>query len=230
MYDSGNIDNRILEFFNGSNSDFIDVVMLTLTSGVLWIPLYVVLLYVVIKNSDTMSQIMLVVGCALLCVAVTAGVGELVVKPLVARPRPCNEPLLGFEIDLVNGMRPKSFSFFSSHAANTFGLATFFSCLVRSRLLAASLITWSLVNCWTRLYLGVHYPSDIICGLLFGALTGLSVYTLYRRLYRRMFIGRTSCRTDGYTESGYAKSDVDMVITVFAFISCYVLIKALIQQ
>ncbi len=224
-----NIDNRLLEFFNGSALSIIDTLAVTLTSGVLWIPLYMSLLYVVIKNNDTMSQILLSVGCALLCVMITACVGELIVKPLVGRLRPCNDPLVRLDIDIVRGVCPKSFSFFSSHAANTFGLAIFFSCLVRSRLLTYALVAWSFVNCWTRLYLGVHYFSDVICGLLFGGLTGYFIYLLYRRAYLRMS-ARTSCGcAGGYTSSGYAVTDVDLIINVLAFTLCFSVIRALMQ-
>lgn len=229
MQELCNIDIRLLELFNGSDFGFIDTLAVTLTSGVLWIPLYVSLLYVVIRNNDTMSQIVLSVGCALLCVMITACVGELVVKPLAGRMRPCNDPLVKLGIDVVRGVCPKSFSFFSSHAANTFGLAVFFSCLVRSRMLTIALVSWSLVNCWTRLYLGVHYPSDVVCGLLFGCFTGIFAYFLYRRLCMRMSVRTSSDSGQGYTSSGYAVTDVDIIINVLTFTLCFGVIRALIQ-
>ena len=229
MYNICDIDLKILSIFNGSGSDFIDAVSLTLTSGVIWIPLYVALLYVIIKNSDTMLQIALTTGCALLCVAITSGVSELLVKPLVARLRPCNDPMIKLGINVIAGTCPKGYSFFSSHAANTFGLATYFSCLFRSRLLTVSLVLWSLVNCWTRLYLGVHYPSDIVCGLLFGALIGFSAYLFYRKIYLRMFT-RHVAYSSRYTKSGYYVADIDIIMNVLAFILCFVLIKAMIVQ
>jgi len=230
MHWLGDIDKSILLFFNGSGSGFIDVVAVTLTSGVLWIPLYIVLLYIVIKNNDTMPQVMLAVGGALLCVAVTAGFTELLVKPLVGRLRPCSDPCVKYSLDLVHGTCLKSFSFFSAHAANTFGIAVYFSCLVRSRLLSFVLIVWSLVNCWTRLYLGVHYPSDIVCGLIFGALAGFSAYCFYRRLYLRIAPVAVHRPSKRHTSSGYAVSDIDIVLNVFAFILFYVTVKAMILQ
>lgn len=224
------IDLKVLSIFNGSGFGFIDAVAVTLTSGVMWIPLYVVLLYVIIKNSDTMLQIALAAGFALLCIAITAGVSELLVKPLVARLRPCNDPMVKCCIDVVAGACPKSYSFFSSHAANTFGLAVYFSCLFRSRLLTVSLISWSLVNCWTRLYLGVHYPSDIVCGLLFGALAGFVVYSFYRKVCLSMLSRSVADSPARYTKTGCYVSDIDVIMNVFAFILCFVLIKAMIVQ
>lgn len=229
MFGFYDIDNRILDFFNGSDMCFVDTVSVTLTSGVLWIPLYLSLLYVVIKNSDTMSQIMLTTGCALLCVVVTAGVNELLVKTLVERLRPCNDPAVKLSIDVVRGVCPKGFSFFSSHAANTFGVAVFFSFLVRSRLLTLALVLWSIINCWTRMYLGVHYPSDVLCGMLFGGMVGVIVYFFYRKYSLRMSVRASIGGSSEYTRGGYAVADVDIIMNVFAFTLFYVVIKALIQ-
>lgn len=86
-----NIDIALLEFLNGSASSFLDALMLTLTSGYTWIPLYVALLYLVINNSETMSHIILVVGCVLLCVVLSGGICDYIVKPLVGRIRPIND-------------------------------------------------------------------------------------------------------------------------------------------
>ena len=82
-------------------------------------------------------------------------------------------------VKVVDGYRGGNYGFFSAHAANTFSLAVFFSLLARNRLLTCFLVGWSLVNCWTRMYLGVHYPGDILAGLLWGALVGVAVYRMY---------------------------------------------------
>ena len=95
------IDRYILGLLNGSDSIFLDGVVTTLTSGFSWIPLYVALFYIVIKNNDTMEQIGLTVGCALLCVLLADGLADGIVKPLVARPRPLNDPFIRHTIDVV---------------------------------------------------------------------------------------------------------------------------------
>ena len=78
-------DRSLLLALNGSDSLFLDGWMALLTSGFTWIPLYVALLYLVIKNNETMAQILLIVGCSLLCVAMADGVADFVAKPLVGR-------------------------------------------------------------------------------------------------------------------------------------------------
>ena len=169
------LDQNILSFFNGSSSLFVDNLALILTSGLTWIPLYLSLLYVVIKNNETMKQIMLIIGCVCLCILLSDGIADFIVKPLVARPRPSNDPLLKYTIDVVNGLRGTQYSFFSAHASNTFCIAVFFSLLIRKRNFVIAMVAWSLINCWTRMYLGLHYPSDIFVGLLWGGGVGVFV-------------------------------------------------------
>ena len=101
---------------------------------------------------------------------------------MVARWRPTHDPEIGSLIDTVNGYRGGNYGFFSAHAANTFSLAVFFSLLMRHRLFVCFMVGWSLTNCYTRLYLGVHYPGDITVGLLWGGFVGWLVYRLYCRV------------------------------------------------
>ena len=123
------IDKQWLLALNGSDSLFLDSVVKTLTTATTWIPLYVALLYVVIKNSDNVRKVILIIVCALLCVFLAGSIDDMLVKPLVARWRPARDPQIGIFIDIVNGYRGGRFGFFSAHASNTFSLAIFFSLL-----------------------------------------------------------------------------------------------------
>ena len=173
-----NADLALLHFFNGSGNMLLDQIVWLLSSGLTWVPLYLALFYIVMRNNETMSQIGLVVVMAILCIFFSDGLVDGIIKPLVARWRPSNDPVIKYTIEVVNNMRLKDFSFCSAHAANTMSLAVFFSLLIRSRLMTFTLVFWSLLNCWTRLYLGVHYPSDILCGLVLGVVVGILVYLL----------------------------------------------------
>ncbi len=219
-------DRYLLAFFNGSDSLLLDNLAVILTSGLTWIPLYLSLLYVVIKNNETMRQIMLVIGCALLCIVLSDGVADFIVKPLVGRLRPTYDPLIKYSIDIVNGIRGNQFSFFSSHASNTFCIAMFFSLLIRNRTFVVTMVLWSLVNCWTRLYLGLHYPSDIIVGLLWGAIVGIAVYFLYYKVYVRISSG-VNYISSKYTSTGYSHEDINIVMLVLVLTLIYVVIRAL---
>ena len=221
-----NIDFQVLQWFNGSNNVILDQLALVLTSGFTWIPLYVVLFIVVMRNNETMMQIGLVVGAALLCILFADGFSDGIIKPLAERWRPSNDPLVKYSVQVVDNLRMKDYSFCSAHAANTMSIAVFFSLLVRSRMLTITMIVWSLVNCWTRLYLGVHYPLDIATGLLLGSVVGFLVYLLYHRMYRRIS-PEIKYISNQYTSTGYDRDDIDMIMTVLMLVLVYVVIRAL---
>ncbi len=175
-------DKHLLLMLNGSESAFLDWVVMTLTDAKTWIPLYLSLLYVVIKTNRNTRAVLLIMAAAGLCVLLAGTIDDEIVKPLVARWRPTHDPQIGSLVDVVDGYRGGNYGFFSAHASNTFSIALFFSLLMRQRLLTIGLVLWSLTNCWTRMYLGVHYPGDITVGLLWGALVGYTVYRLYCRV------------------------------------------------
>lgn len=219
-------DRNLLSFLNGSNSLFSDSWMLVLTSGFTWIPLYFSLLYLVVKNNETMAQILLIIGCSALCVALADGMADFVAKPLVERWRPSNDPIFRYAVNVVDGMRGTDYGFFSAHAANTFSIAVFFCWLVRSRILSVAMVLWSFVNCYTRMYLGLHYPTDIFVGLLWGFVVGTAVYYLYYRIYSKIS-PRNNYVSSQYTSSGYNLEDVDIVMLVMVLTFCYTVIRAL---
>ncbi len=173
------LDKQLLLAVNGSDSTFLDSIIMTLTTAQTWIPLYIVLLVIVLLNNKGFREVFLIIAAAGLCVLFAGAVDDEIVKPLVARWRPTHDPEIGSLVDTVNGYRGGNYGFFSAHAANTFSIAMFFSLLIRQRLVTIFLIGWSLVNCYTRLYLGVHYPGDITVGLLWGGLVGFCVYRFF---------------------------------------------------
>jgi len=206
-------DKQLLLMVNGSDSLFLDSLVMMLTDARTWIPLYVGLLFLVWRNNRTPREIFYVVAAAGLCVLFAGAVDDEIVKPLVARWRPTHDPEIGHLVDVVNGYRGGNYGFFSAHAANTFSIALFFSLLVRNRLLTVFLVCWSLTNCWTRLYLGVHYPGDITVGLLWGSLVGYGVYRLYCRLT---------------TPAQYASRDVLVPVAILFLTLLVVFIRAAI--
>jgi undecaprenyl-diphosphatase len=211
------IDQSLLLWFNGSDSLFLDRFMEMLTWGFTWTPLYLALFYLVVKNNETMAQIALTMGCAALCIILADGVADGIVKPLVGRPRPAMDPYIKYMVHVVDNYRGSGFSFFSAHAANTMSLAVFFSLLVRNRLFNTVMVLWSLLNCWTRLYLGMHYPSDILCGLLWGAISGVISYWVFYKIYFKVS-PKINYISSQYTRTGYAIIDIDVVMLVVAAI------------
>jgi undecaprenyl-diphosphatase len=176
------LDKEWLLAVNGSDSLFLDRVAHVLTTALTWLPLYLSLLYIVIRNNENFRKVLCVLAGAGLCVLLAGSVDDLIVKPTVARWRPTHDPEIGLLVDIVDGYRGGKYGFFSAHAANTFSIAIFFSLLMRQRMLTFFLVGYSLVNCYTRLYLGVHYPGDITVGLLWGGFVGWFVHWLYCRI------------------------------------------------
>lgn len=218
-------DKTLLMVFNGSHCPFVDRLAVTLTCGYMWIPLYIALLLLVINNHKTVFQILLVIGMALLAIVLSEGMADLIVKPLVARLRPIHDTLMQDSVQVVNNYRAEGYSFFSAHASNTMAVAVFFSLLVKDRLFAYTLIVWALVNCWTRLYLGVHYPSDIIVGVVWGSVSGLFAYTIYKKVKDT----RLLCVSDDapITDMAYRRSDINRVICVMALLVIFAIIFSL---
>lgn len=222
------MDKQLLLAINGSDSLFVDYLAKTLTTAATWIPLYVSLFYVVVKNNDNFRRIICILACAGLCVLFAGTVDDLLVKPLVARLRPTHDFQIGMLVDTVDGYRGGKYGFFSAHAANTFSIAIFFSLLMRSRLVTLLLVGWSLTNCWTRLYLGVHYPLDILCGLLWGGSVGTGIYFLYRYVDRRLLHSENDYVSSKYTSSGYRYSDIYIVALVLSLTLIYCILRSLI--
>ena len=222
------MDKQLLLVINGSDSLFVDYLAKTLTTAATWIPLYVSLFYVVVKNNDNFRRIICILACAGLCVLFAGTVDDLLVKPLVARLRPTHDFQIGMLVDTVDGYRGGKYGFFSAHAANTLSIAVFFSLLMRSRLVTLLLVGWSLTNCWTRLYLGVHYPLDILCGLLWGGSVGTGIYFLYRYVDRRLLHSENDYVSSKYTSSGYRYSDIYIVALVLSLTLIYCILRSLI--
>ena len=219
------VDKQLLLWFNGSQSLFLDSLVRTLTHATTWVPLYISLFWLVVKNNERMQKILFILAAAGLCVLIAGTVDDTIVKPSIARWRPTHDPQIGLLVDIVDGYRGGRYGFFSAHASNTFSITIFFWWLVRSRLLTTSMVIWSLTNCWTRLYLGVHYPGDILVGLMWGGLTGSFVFWIYRIVTRRYQSGMNFTSTH-YTTTGFLRKDIDIPVSVLVFTLIFALFKA----
>lgn len=218
-------DKQLLLWFNGSDSLFLDGMAKTLTTASTWIPMYLALFLMVLKNNDNIRQVLLILAAVGLCVFFAGSLNDLFVKTEVARWRPARDTEIAMLVDVVNDYRGGNYGFFSSHAANTFSIAIFFSLLVRSHVLTFFLILWSLVNCWTRMYLGVHYPIDIMCGLVWGGAVGTAIWYLHYRI--KKYMGKNlGFISSQYTVTGYQLSDVNIIITIMSLTIVYSIIKS----
>lgn len=221
------MDIDILFFLNSNGNLFLDEFVKTISFGPTWTILYITLCILIIRNNKTMSQILLIFCCGLLGLAMAGGFSDLVIKPMTERLRPCNDPMIRYSLHLVEGVFVSGYSFYSCHSANTFSLAMFFSLLTRSGLLSGTLFLWALLNAWSRLYLGVHFPSDVFVGITWGLIVGCIVYVIYLKLFCRIYHHGSYVSTK-YTRTGYSYIDIDVCVSVVILTILYAIIKSLI--
>lgn len=222
------MDMFFLELLNGSNSLFLDRFAVAFTTGYTWIPFYVSLAVLVVKNNKTVGQILLIFACVFLGVLASGILSDYIVKPHFMRVRPCYDPAIKHMVHTVAAYSANGYSFFSSHAANTMMLATFVTLLVRGKILSPMLIVWSLVNCWTRLYLGVHWFTDVLVGLVWGMVVGTLAYILYYKVYYKV-APHVKFISSRYTRTGYDKNDLDICISVLMLTIIYCFVRVAIN-
>lgn len=205
------LDRHITLALNGSESLYADNIMMLITSTLTWIPVALVMIYIIIRNNE-LPQLLTIIAGLVLCVVISNGLSE-ICKAVFERPRPSNDPLLMYAVKVVNGYRESRFGFFSAHSANTMSVAVFLSLLFKKTRATMLIILWSLLNAWSRIYLGVHYFGDVITGLLVGLLVGIFLYAVNRRISRRF--GNSMRRISSeYTRGGYLTADVDALLFV----------------
>ena len=204
-------DKPIMGLLQGSDSLFFDRVIYTLTLPWTWIPLYVMLIVLIIKNNETTKQIALLLFFAILSVVCADVLIDNVAKPLFMRWRPARDPFIKYTVDVVNEYRGGKFGFFSAHAANTMSVAVFFALVVKSRIFSLVVILWSLLNGYTRIYLGVHYPSDVLTGWIWGMVIAFVCYYGFDYINRRITTKRNYISSQ-FTKTGYSYTDIYAVI------------------
>lgn len=186
------IDTEILLAINGWHAPWADRVMWIISEKTTWFALYGLLIGLLIHKyrkpaANAVKWLQKVPVCVVMIVMIVLAVGLAdfvasgILKDLVARPRPSRVPELEGVLHLVNGYKSGQFGFVSSHAANTMACGMLFSLIWRKKLATLGLMLWVAMNCYSRMYLGVHYPLDIIGGLLVGALVAAVAYWCLRR-------------------------------------------------
>ena len=170
-------DTELFLFLNNLGNPVWDGLWLAITEKLTFIPLYALLLFLLYKKFGAKSLIVFVVVVALM-ITFTDQITN-VFKRGFMRPRPCGEA------DLIDHMRfiavrCGKYGFFSGHSSNSMAAAVFAGLMLKPyyKNLIFMLLVWSVIVAYSRIYVGVHYPLDILCGLTFGAFAGFLFHKL----------------------------------------------------
>lgn len=205
------LDQEITLALNGSESIFWDNIMYTITSTWSWILVIITMLVIMFKNNDIREFVLILISLAIM-ILVADRLCSGLVKPMVARWRPTQDPQIMYMVDIVNGYRGGKFGFFSGHACNTFCMATFMSLLFRYRATSVVFYLWAATTTFSRIYLGVHYVGDILVGLVVGLFIGTAFYVIYDKLSERLGSSRVS--SDKFTTTGYLITDLQAFLSI----------------
>ena len=211
------IDAEALLAVNGMYSSFQDALWWMVSAK--WSSALLVLSLLWILVHKNRRHALLVLAMVALAVLLADQVSSGLIKHLVERLSPTHDPSLENAVHIVNGYRGGMYGFVSSHAANFFAIATLVSFIMRHRLVVIALYGWGLAQCYSRMYLGVHYPGDILGGIIVGVLAGWLVWRLMCWIQYRWRL----------PEGHYTRSDAVVMASAFAVTAVGLLVAALVQ-
>lgn len=181
------IEQTVLLAINGTHSPFLDTLMWWISGKLTWFPLYIFLFILVYKKYSLKHAVWFTVF-GLLAVGFADFTATYLFKYNFMRYRPSHHLILAeklhyYEIKPGDFYKGGQYGFISGHATNAFVIATMFILQLKSKIkyIAPILIFWALLVCYSRMYLGVHYPSDIIGGLFWGTSTAFVFFWIYRK-------------------------------------------------
>lgn len=179
------LDRELLLTLNGMHAPYWDNFMWLVSAKLTWGAMYATLLYILCRNFNWRVVAATTVAIVLV-IAFADQMCSSVIRPAVERMRPSNpeNPISEF-VHILHGKRGGRYGFPSCHAANSFALAFFITFLFRQRAISLFLLFWAVLNSYSRIYLGVHYPGDLIAGMLVGLIGAGLIYAVYRFFLRQ---------------------------------------------
>ncbi len=183
------LDQKIFIFLNGLGATPFDGFWLFLTKQINWTPFFLVLLYLVYKKFDTKQTLFLIVFIAVLVLFSDQTCN--LVKNIVQRERPCNTEVIKSVIRIVK--TSDTYSFYSGHAANSAAVTVFLYLLLRKKYsLIGFAFCWPILFGYSRIYLGLHYPLDILSGYIAGTIFGFGFYRVYTNNFKKSLKNSTN--------------------------------------
>ena len=181
------LDTKVFLELNQLHAPFWDYFMSAFSGKVIWGPMYASVAYLMFKNLSWKVALSILIAIALI-IALSDMTCAKVIRPFAERLRPANiENPISHMVHIVENYRGGAYGFPSCHAANSFAFVTFLAMIIKNRLLLAFAFSWAVVNCYSRIYLGVHYTGDIIVGALVGSIIAWLVVTATRKIVTEKF-------------------------------------------
>lgn len=179
------IDTNIFLYLNGLHNAYWDNFMMMFSGKFIWVPMYAAFLWMVWRCFSWRSALTVTVMGVVL-IALADQTCATLIRPYVERLRPSRlENELSDFVHVVNGYRGGLYSFPSCHAANSFAFAVFASLLMKRKAWTWFILVWALINSYSRIYLGVHFPGDLLVGAVIGTAVALVVYWVAWYISRR---------------------------------------------
>ena len=186
------IDTQLFLFLNSLHIPYFDCFMKIFSGKFIWAPMYASILYILFRRYQwkAVSCFTIAICLVILC---TDQLCASIIRPIFERLRPSNidNPISSL-VHIVDGYRGGKYGFPSCHAANSFALAAFLIPLFSKRRFTIFILSWATLNAYSRIYLGVHYPGDLIVGGLIGACIGLIWYYIAKKVVKKY----VSCDND----------------------------------
>lgn len=184
------LDQQWLLAVNGMHNGYLDAFMWEVSRVYSWALILVAVLVVNVRKGwrQTLCFVLAVAVAVLLADQVASSI----IKPLVERLRPTHDPSLAGLVHVVRDYRGGMYGFVSSHSANAFAVAVLVGLMMPHRAAMGALLAWASLQCYSRMYLGVHYPGDIVGGMIVGVAAAMAVYAAWRRYATRM-LGESAC-------------------------------------
>lgn len=178
-------DASIFTTINSWHALFFDFFMALVTVVLTWSPMILMLLIMLFVKKGWRKTLAVLLAVAVV-ILIADQVSASIIKPMVERLRPSRNPDLQATVHLVNGYNGGLYGFVSSHAANCFGIALLLAFLFKNRAFTWFMIAWASLMCYSRIYLGVHYPGDIVCGAILGVAVASLVYYIFKCLKQKI--------------------------------------------
>lgn len=180
-------DHNIFIYLNNLGDPKWDYFWMTITNKKTWIPLYLVIVFIFYKKFGPKKTVVIVL-CALLMILCTDQISKFYKDTLIQRLRPCHDEYVSQFVRLVKDHCGGKYGFFSGHATNHMAIAVYVGLIFKDRKwVLPTIILWALMIAYSRIYIGVHYPLDIITGISMGVLFALLFYQIQRIIIDRKF-------------------------------------------